>query len=90
MQSLSDFYETQEMVTNGIPELVENATDARRVTHKEAKKKDCKAAYCIQSALDSTNFDKISHAESMKETWDILFKYYEIGEKVKVVKLQNL
>ncbi|XP_050896104.1 uncharacterized protein LOC127102817 [Lathyrus oleraceus] len=79
-----------DVVTHGVPELDENATDAQRVAHKEAKKKDCKAAYCIQSAVGSTNFNRISHAESANEAWDILVEYYEGCEKVKVVKLQIL
>lgn len=90
MKSLFDFHETLEMVTNGILEIAENATDAQKVSNNEAKKKDYKVTYCIQSAVDSENFDKISHAESAKETLDILVKYYERGEKVKVVKLQTL
>lgn len=55
------------MVTNGVLEFVENAIDAQRVAHKEAKKKDCRSAYFIQSAVDSANFNKISHAESAKK-----------------------
>lgn len=35
-------------------------------------------------------FYRIFLAKSAKETWDILVKYYEGGEKVKVVKLQAL
>lgn len=63
MKSLFGFHETLEVITNGIPELAENATDAQRVANKEAKKKDCKVAYFIESAIDSANFDKISHVE---------------------------
>lgn len=74
------------MVTNGVLELAENAIDAPRVTNKEAKKKDCKVAYCIQSVVDSANLDKISNVESVKETWNILVKHYKGGEKVKVIK----
>ncbi|XP_050876469.1 uncharacterized protein LOC127080179 [Lathyrus oleraceus] len=84
MQSLFGFHETQEVVTNDVPELAENATDAQRVMHKEAKKKDCKAGYCIQSEVVLANFDMSSHAQSVKEAWDILVKYYEGGEKVKM------
>ncbi|XP_050920266.1 uncharacterized protein LOC127137902 [Lathyrus oleraceus] len=90
MQSLFGFHETLEVVTNDVHELVDNATDAQRVANKETKKKDCKVAYCIQSAVDSTNFNKITHVESEKEAWDIFVKYYERGEKVKVDKLQTL
>ncbi|XP_050909407.1 uncharacterized protein LOC127123207 [Lathyrus oleraceus] len=64
----------------------------------DAKKKDCKALFCIQSAVDSVNFDRISHVESAKEEWDVLVKYYEGGEKMGedkniagyVAKVQNL
>src|ERR1044072_9867021 len=61
-----------------------------RKTHNEVKKKYCKASYCIHTTIDAANFDKISHVETAKEAWDILVKYYEGGEKVKVVKLQTL
>lgn len=74
------------MVTNGVPELGENAIDAQRAANKEANKKDCKVAYCIQSVVDSANFDKISHVEWTKEACDIIVKYYEEDEKVKLVK----
>ena len=82
MQSLFLFHETLEVVTNGAPELVENATDAQRVAKKGAQKKDYKVTFYIQSAVDAANFDRISHAESKKEACDILIKYYEGGEKV--------
>ena len=62
----------------------------RKKAHNKIKKKYCKDAYCIQTAVDAANFDRISHAETAKEAWDILVKYYEGGEKVKVVKLQTL
>ncbi|GAU11497.1 hypothetical protein TSUD_344870 [Trifolium subterraneum] len=87
MKSLFGFQDTLEVVTNGIPTLPANA-DARN-THKETKKNDCKAMYAIQAAVDSTNFDKISHAETAKQAWDILVQYYEGGEQVKGVKLQS-
>lgn len=90
MPSLFDFYETLEVITNGDHELAQNASYAQRVTHKDAKKKDCKVALCIQFAVDMMNFDRIFHIESVKEAWNILVKYYEGGEKVKVVKLQTL
>ncbi|XP_058722921.1 uncharacterized protein LOC131594735 [Vicia villosa] len=90
MQSLFGFHETLEVVTGGVLVLAADATEAQKTAHNEVKKKDCKAAYCIQTTVDSANFDRISHAESAKEAWDILVKYYEGGEKVKVVKLQTL
>jgi hypothetical protein len=90
MKFLFGFQDTLEVVTNGVQDLEANATEAQRTTHRDLKKKDCKAMYAIQAAVDATNFDKISHAESSKEAWDILVKYYEGGEKVKGVKLQSL
>ena len=62
----------------------------RKKAHKEVKKKYCKAAYCIQTSVDASNFDRISHAETTKEAWDILVKYYNWDEKVKFVKLKTL
>lgn len=67
MKSLFDFHETLELVNNDIPEFVDNATNAQRVIHKDAKKNDFKVPYYIQSAVDATNFDRISHTESMEE-----------------------
>ncbi|MCI82498.1 F-box protein, partial [Trifolium medium] len=50
-----------------VQDLPANATDAQRNSHKDLKKKDCKAMYTIPAAVDSANFDKISNAESSKE-----------------------
>ncbi|XP_050875317.1 uncharacterized protein LOC127078950 [Lathyrus oleraceus] len=77
MQYLFGFHEILEVVTNGVSELAENTTDAQRVANKEAKKKDNKIAFYIQSVVDTTDFDQISYAESAKEVWDILIKYHE-------------
>lgn len=30
------FYETLEVITNGVPKLANNANNAQRITHKEA------------------------------------------------------
>jgi len=90
MKSLFGLQDTLEVVTNGVAELAENAAESQRVLHRDLKKKDCKASFCIQSAVDNANFDRIAHAESAKEAWDILVKYYEGDEKVKSVKLQTL
>lgn len=78
------------MVINGVPELANNVNDAQIIIHKDAKKKDCKIALCIQYAVDMENFDRISHVESEKEAWDILVKHYGGGEKVKYIKLKTL
>ena len=88
MQSLFGFYETLEVVTKGVHALAANATESQKKAHNNVKKKYCKAAYYIQTVVDAANFDRISHAETANEAWDILVKYYEGGEKVKVIKLK--
>ena len=90
MKSLFGLQDTVEVVTNGIDELAENATEAQWVLHIDSNKKDYNASFCIQYAVDNENFDRIAHVESVKEAWDILVKYYEGDEKVKRVKLQFL
>lgn len=67
MHLLFGFCETLEVVTNDVPELVQKANDGQRVTHKDAKKKDCKVALCIQRAVNTINFGLISHVESAIE-----------------------
>lgn len=90
MKSLFGFQETFEVVINGVPELVAHATEAQRMSHKYAKKKDCKDSFCIQSTIDGVNFNRNCHVELAKEAWDILIKYYDGGEKVKSIKQQAL
>lgn len=74
MQTLFGFYETLEMFTNGVLDLPLNAIEAQRKTHNDSKKKDCKDAFCIQFAVDSVSFNRISHVEYVKEEWDIIVK----------------
>ncbi|GAU34373.1 hypothetical protein TSUD_217130 [Trifolium subterraneum] len=84
MKSLFGFQDTKDVVATRVPVLAANANAEARNTHKEIKKKDCKTMYAIQASVD-----KISHAESAKQAWDILATYYEGGEKVKGVKLRS-
>lgn len=58
--------------------------------HKEKKNKCYKVKYSRQATSNTANFDKISHIEYAKETYDILIKYYKGGDKVNGVKLQSL
>ena len=66
MKSLFGFQESLEVVTNGLQDLPANATEAHRTTHKDLKKKDCKAMYVIQAAVDSKIFDKPSWLQYQK------------------------
>ncbi|AES78008.2 hypothetical protein MTR_7g022910 [Medicago truncatula] len=55
MKNLFGAQDLLEIVQNGVGELVLNATDVQRNTHKELKKKDCKALFLIQQSLDEGN-----------------------------------
>ena len=55
MQSRFAVHETLEVVTNDVHGLAKNAIDTQRVYNKEAKKKDCKTVFYIQSAVDTMN-----------------------------------
>lgn len=90
MESLFDFQDTLVVVINGVSKLAANATEVQRNLYKNSKKKDFKMSFCIQSVVYGTNFDRVAHVESAKETWGILVKYYKRGEKVKSIKLQSL
>jgi len=46
--------------------------------------------FLIQQSLDEGNFERISKTVSSKEAWDILSKYHEGDDKVKLIKLQSL
>ncbi|CAL5198322.1 unnamed protein product [Lathyrus oleraceus] len=83
MQSLFDFHETLEVVTNGVLAVSEDAIDAQGTAYKDAKKKDCKETFYIQSAVDAANFDIVAHVESAKEACDILVKHYKGGDNIK-------
>ena len=67
MQYLFGFHEILEVVTDGVPALAADATEALKKAHNEVKKKDCNDAYCIQTAVDAASFDRISSAETTKE-----------------------
>ena len=46
------FHETLEVVTDGVPALAADATEAHKKAHNEVKKKDCKAAYWLIILFD--------------------------------------
>ena len=57
---------------------------------KENKKKDAKALFIIQQAVEEAIFPKVVAATSSKQAWDNLQSTYQGVEKVKTSKLQNL
>ncbi|GJV82292.1 hypothetical protein Tco_1522190 [Tanacetum coccineum] len=59
-------------------------------TNKENQKRDAKALFFIQQAVDETIFSRIVAANSAKEAWDTLKTEYPGSAKVITVKLQIL
>lgn len=90
MGLLLDYQEVLEIVVASVEDLPKNATDAQKLAHKEARKKDRKALFLIHQCVDSGNFEKISGANLAKEAWDILDKAFAGADKVKKVRLQTL
>jgi hypothetical protein len=90
MRSLFGAQDVLEIVQNGYDDLVANANDAQRATHREAKKKDCKPLFYMQQNVDAYHFEKINKCVKAKEAWDILVRYHDGDAKVKQVKLQSI
>lgn len=57
---------------------------------REKRKKDSKALFMIQQALDDEIFPRIASATTSKMTWDTLKQEYLGGKKVITVRLQSL
>ncbi|XP_058010342.1 uncharacterized protein LOC110651669 [Hevea brasiliensis] len=57
---------------------------------RDLQKKDAKALFFIQQAIDEAIFPRIAAATKSKEAWDALQKIYEGTGKVVTVKLQTL
>jgi hypothetical protein len=72
MRSLFGAQDVLEIVQNGYDDLVANANDAQRATHREAKKKDCKPLFYMQQNVDAYHFEKINKCVKANEAWDIL------------------
>lgn len=68
--------------------VVETNDDKVRV--KEYKKRDAKALFFIQQAVDEAIFSRIVAASTAKEAWTILKIEYQGSKKVITIKLQSL
>ncbi|XP_023755295.1 uncharacterized protein LOC111903769 [Lactuca sativa] len=66
------------------------STSADEARQKDNQKKDAKALFFIQQAIDETIFPRIAAAVTSKEAWDILKTEYQGSAKVITVKLQSL
>ncbi|KAF1898006.1 hypothetical protein Lal_00032768 [Lupinus albus] len=90
MKAIFGFQDCLDVVQAGIPEINANSSEAQRIEHKEAKKRDCKAIFLLHQCVDRPNFEKISTASSSKEAWNTLEKSYAGSLKVKKVRLQMM
>ncbi|GJR29463.1 retrovirus-related pol polyprotein from transposon TNT 1-94 [Tanacetum coccineum] len=85
MKTLFKSQDLWEFVESGLPE--ESSDNARQ---KENIKKDAKALFFIQQAVDESIFSRIATATSSKHAWDTLKTEYQGSAKVILVKLQSL
>ena len=81
--------ELWEIVETGYVEPEQPPTESSQ-TLRDNRKKDAKALFFIQSALDDDIFPRISSAKTAKEAWEII-KHEHFGDKKVIsVKLQYL
>ena len=77
MKAIMGFQEVIEIVETGLSDLPSTATEAQKTTHKEDKKKDCKALFLLHQCIDEAHFEKIAAAKTSHEAWKILEKCNE-------------
>ncbi|XP_019450686.1 PREDICTED: uncharacterized protein LOC109352955 [Lupinus angustifolius] len=83
MKVLFCFQEVSEVVEDEFVSLHTNATELKRATFKDAKKKDNKALFLIHQCVDDVHFEKIQNGTTTKEAWDTLIQSHVGGEKIK-------
>lgn len=80
-----------DLVENDITKCdVEKLTAAQKNEMKECRKKDTKALFYIQQALEVSIFPRIMGVASSKEAWDLLKDEFQGSTKVVTLKLQTL
>lgn len=76
-------------ISQDLCEFVKKSHDESAVA-PENHKRDAKALFFIQQAIDEMIFPCIEVATKAKEAWDVLQKSYQGNSKVLIVKLQTL
>ena len=77
-------------ISQDLWELVEKGYTEEGVSAKvlrDHRKRDAKALFFIQQAVDETIFSRIEAATKSKEVWDLLRKRFQGTSKVKNFKL---
>lgn len=67
-------FKIYEYVTDGFQPLGDNDIKAQKFPFKEEKKQDQNSLFQIHQCVDAKVFDKISHATTSKEAWDMFEK----------------
>ena len=89
MQTMFKSQELWDIVESGYTEPKEPPTEPDQKL-RDNRKRDAKALFFIQSAVDDDIFPRISHAKTSKEAWEIIKHEYFGDNKVIDVKLQSL
>ena len=82
MRTLFNSQDLWDMVENGIAETSDEDTRSR-----ENQKRDAKALFFIQQAVEESIFSRIAAATSSNEAWTILKTEFQGSSKVITVKL---
>jgi hypothetical protein len=95
MKTLFCFQDVWDLVENGFPEQADKQayhalSQAEKDLLKENKKKDSKALFFIQQAMQESIFPKVVAATRSKQAWESLQTAYQGTRKVKTTKLQIL
>lgn len=89
MQTMFKSQELWEIVESGYNEPKEPPPEPDQKL-RDNRKRDAKALFFIQTAVDDDIFPRISSAITAKEAWDIIKHEYFGDKKVIAVKLQSL
>jgi transposase InsO family protein len=95
MKTLFCSQDVWDLVENGFPEPADQQayqalSQAEKDLLKENKKKDSKALFFIQQAMEESIFPKVAAATRSKQAWESLQTTYQGTSKVKTTKLQIL
>jgi len=95
MKTLFCSQDVWDLVENGFPEPADQQayqalSQAEKDLLKENKKKDSKALFFIQQAMEESIFPKVVAATRSKQAWESLQTAYQGTSKVKTTKLQIL
>ena len=83
MKTLFMSQDLWDLVSDGFVDLIDPTEDeAERL--KEIKKKDARALFLIQQALDETIFSRIAAATTSFEAWETLKKEFQGSSKVRL------